>query len=203
VPVEWKVALRFADRFLMAPGPPAPGERAELEQQFSPAELTELALGLGLFHGFSKVLIGLGLEPEAMDTTVYPTPDFATGAPEIGLDDPHVALLAECPELAARWALTYQALWETAALEPALLDTVRSRVAELLGVGWAPAADPADGPAVEPVLGVAELFVTDVRGIDTDQIDQLRELVGEAGTIQLFVGLALWDGIYRVDLTLR
>jgi hypothetical protein len=34
-----------------------------------------MTLGISLFHGFSKMLIVLGLEPEEMDTTVVPTPD--------------------------------------------------------------------------------------------------------------------------------
>ena len=41
---------------------------------YSDAEIAELALGVGLFLGMSKVLITLGLEPEGMDTTVLPTP---------------------------------------------------------------------------------------------------------------------------------
>ena len=45
-----------------------------LRSRFNDAELTELVLGIGLFHGMSKVLITLGLEPEQMDTTVIPTP---------------------------------------------------------------------------------------------------------------------------------
>ena len=40
----------------------------------SDAEIVELALGVGLFMGMSKVLICLGLEPEEMQTTVVPTP---------------------------------------------------------------------------------------------------------------------------------
>ena len=40
----------------------------------SDAEIAELALGVGLFMGMSKVLITLGLEPESMETTVLPTP---------------------------------------------------------------------------------------------------------------------------------
>ncbi len=56
------------------PRPPSEAEAADLAGHFDPVEQTELALGLGLFHGFSKMLIALGLEPEHMDTTVLPTP---------------------------------------------------------------------------------------------------------------------------------
>lgn len=52
----------------------SPSERAELESQFSAIEIAELAMGIGLFLGMSKVLINLGLEPETMPTTVIPTP---------------------------------------------------------------------------------------------------------------------------------
>ena len=44
------------------------------KQEFSEPELVELGIGLALFHGFSKMLIALGLEPENMDTTILPTP---------------------------------------------------------------------------------------------------------------------------------
>jgi hypothetical protein len=45
-----------------------------LSEHYSQEEIAELALGVGLFMGMSKVLITLGLEPEEMDTTVLPTP---------------------------------------------------------------------------------------------------------------------------------
>ncbi|MEM7218700.1 MAG: hypothetical protein AAF515_10065 [Pseudomonadota bacterium] len=48
-----------------------------LRAEFSPEELTELALGVAAFHGMSKVLIVLGMEPESMAVTQLPTP----GAP--------------------------------------------------------------------------------------------------------------------------
>ena len=56
------------------PRPLSTSERTELERLFSAAEIAELAMGVGLFLGMSKVLINLGLEPEAMPTTVVPTP---------------------------------------------------------------------------------------------------------------------------------
>ena len=44
---------------------------------FDEAQIVELALGISLFHGFSKIMISLGLEPAEMETTVRPTPDTA------------------------------------------------------------------------------------------------------------------------------
>ncbi len=41
---------------------------------FTPEQIVELLLGVGLFLGMSKVLITLGLEPEDMAVTVIPTP---------------------------------------------------------------------------------------------------------------------------------
>ena len=49
-------------------------QREALRANFSDAEIAEIALGVGLFHGMSKVLICLGLEPEQMDLTILPTP---------------------------------------------------------------------------------------------------------------------------------
>ena len=70
-----KAALALADAFLGADGPPSVDDQARLRAEFSDEELVELGIGLALFHGFSKMLIALGLEPEHMDTTVLPTPD--------------------------------------------------------------------------------------------------------------------------------
>jgi len=67
-------ALHLTDALIGMPGPLPASVRAELEQQFSAAEIAELAMGVGLFLGMSKALINLGLEPEGMPTTVIPTP---------------------------------------------------------------------------------------------------------------------------------
>ncbi len=56
------------------PQPLAEDVRRELDARFSAAEQAELAMGIGLFLGMSKVLITLGVEPENMATTVIPTP---------------------------------------------------------------------------------------------------------------------------------
>ena len=70
-----KTALLLADAFLAVSGPPSVDEQRRLRGEFPDPELVELGLGLALFHGFSKMLIALGLEPDQMDTTVLPTPD--------------------------------------------------------------------------------------------------------------------------------
>ncbi|MBO6555570.1 MAG: hypothetical protein JJ934_15440 [Pseudomonadales bacterium] len=56
------------------PGRLTDEQKARLSNHYSDAEIAELALGVGLFLGMSKVLITLGLEPEQMDMTVLPTP---------------------------------------------------------------------------------------------------------------------------------
>jgi AhpD family alkylhydroperoxidase len=71
-----KAAIRFADVFLLDPGRVDEALRAELLQRFSPAEIVELAATLALCMGFSKIAVVLGQEPEAMPTTVVPTPDL-------------------------------------------------------------------------------------------------------------------------------
>lgn len=68
------VTLRFTDAMLHDPARVTPELQAELRRHFTEAEIVELALGVGLFHALSKLLIVLGLEPENMATTVLPTP---------------------------------------------------------------------------------------------------------------------------------
>ena len=68
------VALLLTDVIIGLPGQLGDAQVAVIKEHYSDAEIAELALGVGLFLGMSKVLITLGLEPEAMDTTVLPTP---------------------------------------------------------------------------------------------------------------------------------
>ena len=69
-----KLAIAFADAFLGAQGEPDEATRAAMLEEFSASEIAELGLGLALFHGFSKMLIVSGCEPEEMDTTVLSVP---------------------------------------------------------------------------------------------------------------------------------
>jgi len=69
-----KAVLAFTDAMLAGGAPPAPAVR-ELRSHYTDAQLAELGLGVALFHGMSKMLIVLGMEPDEMDTTVSATPD--------------------------------------------------------------------------------------------------------------------------------
>lgn len=73
-----KAALAYTD-VLLAGSAPDDALAADLRRHFTEGQLVELALGVSLFHGFSKMLVVLGLEPESMSTTVMPTPDVPTG----------------------------------------------------------------------------------------------------------------------------
>ena len=69
-----KAVLALTD-VMLAGGSPTADLVAELRRHHSEAELVEIGLGISLFHGVSKALIVLGMEPEQMDMTVAPTPD--------------------------------------------------------------------------------------------------------------------------------
>jgi hypothetical protein len=45
-----------------------------MNAEFSPEQIAELGIGLALFHGFSKLLIVTGCEPEEMERTVLSAP---------------------------------------------------------------------------------------------------------------------------------
>ena len=72
--VRQKAALAFADAYLAADGPIPADTRAVVDAEFDDDEQIEIGVGLALFHGFSKVLIALGCEPEEMAVTELPTP---------------------------------------------------------------------------------------------------------------------------------
>ena len=67
-------ALELTDAIIGLPRAPATATLAHLRQHYSESEIAEIALGVSLFLGMSKVLIVLGLEPESMPITVLPTP---------------------------------------------------------------------------------------------------------------------------------
>ena len=63
------------DGIWRAAGPAGPALATDMRSEFDDAEIAELATGVALAHGFSKLLITLGLEPEEMATIVARTPD--------------------------------------------------------------------------------------------------------------------------------
>jgi alkylhydroperoxidase family enzyme len=79
-PAHERAALKLADAIVTPPQPLAESDVAELLEHFTPEQLAEMAIGLGLFHGLSKALIVLGLEPENMPVSVLPEPGSQAAA---------------------------------------------------------------------------------------------------------------------------
>jgi alkylhydroperoxidase family enzyme len=74
LPERTKVALEWAD-IILGGGHGATDElRARLRAAFTPAEIVEITYAIGTFIGYSKQIITLGMEPEALAVTVVPTP---------------------------------------------------------------------------------------------------------------------------------
>jgi alkylhydroperoxidase family enzyme len=69
-----KAALQWTDAVLDHPGSIPDEVRERLARVLEPSEVVEVTLALVLFHGLSRVLISLGLEPEVMPTTIVDTP---------------------------------------------------------------------------------------------------------------------------------
>ena len=70
-----KAVLRFTDAFLRDPGGDHAALREELAKHFRADEIVELAAGVALFMGFSKIAVALGQAPKNMPVMVMPTPD--------------------------------------------------------------------------------------------------------------------------------
>ncbi len=75
-----KAALKFTDALIHDPALLDRDARAALHRHFTPAQIAELGLGVSLFLALAKALITMGLEPEAMERTVLPTPRLAEPA---------------------------------------------------------------------------------------------------------------------------
>ena len=72
-----KAALALTDAFLGGPEP-LPGEvRERLLAAFTPSQVVELAAGVALFMGFSKIAVALGGLPDEIPVHEQPTPDCA------------------------------------------------------------------------------------------------------------------------------
>lgn len=61
-----KLILQFADLYLLAPAPPSPQLQQAMEQEFSEAERTHLALVMAYFNGFSRCAVALGGMPDEL-----------------------------------------------------------------------------------------------------------------------------------------
>lgn len=69
-----KAVLKFTDALIHDPALLTGDARAALQRHLTPQQIAELGLGVTLFLALAKALITMGLEPEAMDRTVLPTP---------------------------------------------------------------------------------------------------------------------------------
>lgn len=76
LPERTKAVLQWTDSFLNDPMNCPPDVRSAVVAELGQAGEVELAYALGLFRAFAKVLIVLGLEPEAgtMSLSVHSTP---------------------------------------------------------------------------------------------------------------------------------
>ena len=74
LPQRSKLALAFADAFLGAHGAPSSDVQEQMKKEFTTEQIAEMGIGLALFHGFSKLLIVSGCEPEEMERTVLSAP---------------------------------------------------------------------------------------------------------------------------------
>jgi hypothetical protein len=74
LPQRSKLALAFADAFLGAQGAPGRDMQEQMKKEFTTEQIAEMGIGLALFHGFSKLLIVTGCEPEEMERTVLSAP---------------------------------------------------------------------------------------------------------------------------------
>lgn len=74
LPQRSKLALAFADAFLGAQGAPSGDVQEQMKNEFTAEQIAEMGIGLALFHGFSKLLIVSGCEPEEMERTELSAP---------------------------------------------------------------------------------------------------------------------------------
>lgn len=187
---------------LTSPGP-APASVADAMATFSPGELTELMAGVGLMHGFSKLLIALNAEPEGMERTELPTP-LPTGLATTD-GDPASAygrLLADRPDLASAWLHMESEMRNVEGLPSEMLDAIEQRSAQLHGVAdlvtdTQVSDGDGQGEGVALARELTELFALDVRSITDEHRGRIAAATEGNGFVGLMMTLAVYDGIHR------
>tara|TARA_B100000945_G_scaffold16115_1_gene11963 strand:- start:2340 stop:2993 length:654 start_codon:yes stop_codon:yes gene_type:complete len=196
-------ALKFTDHFILTPGPISDETRSLLLSSFTQNEIAELSIGVALFHGFSKMLIALGREPEEMDTTIVPTPqlpDSAVSSANFSSDFSH--LFTHIPDIGMRWEILEGALLSIGDVPDSALSLLKHRMSELLGVNYL-VSDQEITPIENSELlrDVSENFVFDIRSISSDTRREISEIYSSEGLLQLMFAMALYDGILRMEAT--
>ena len=75
-----KAVISYVDTMLHDPHGMTAAQREALAAELDDGQLVELTLGIGLFHGFSKIAVALGPPPD-MPTMIVPTPDWPPATP--------------------------------------------------------------------------------------------------------------------------
>ena len=167
---------------------------------FNLAEITELSLGVALFHGFSKMLICLGREPKEMETTIIQTPT----APAVSLSkefengNPMHVILSPMPNLRDRWLDLENSLWKNCSYPTEKLRVLRYRLSELLSIPqtYSDYYETVDIDLESDRL--ADQFFYDVRSFTDGQRNKIVRDYGLTGLVDLMVCLALYDGAFRL-----
>ena len=196
-------ALKFTDHFILTPGPIPDEIRSSLLSTFTQEQIAELSIGLALFHGFSKMLIALGREPEEMETTIVPTPQFPdslVSSADWFCNFSH--LFTDIPDIGIRWKILEDALLSIGLVPDSALSLVKQRMSELLGVTYVVTKEETSGlKNVDLLRSVSDSFVFDVRSITSATRREIGELYGSEGVLQLMLAMALYDGVLRMEAT--
>ncbi len=171
----------------------------DLGKLFHVSEITEIALGVALFHGFSKMLIALGREPDEMETTIIPTPTPSLDRLDkvFAADNPMHIVLSPSQNLRDRWLDLEEALWETQSYPIAELLAIRSRLSELLPIPTN-FLNYYSSNTTSSSLKIADQFFYDVRSISAEQRSEISRNFGHEGLVVLMISLALYDGAFRL-----
>ena len=143
-----------------------------------------MALGVALFHGFSKMLIALGREPDEMETTVIPTPTPSLKSLDkvFEPDNPMHVILSPSPNLRDRWLDLEDALWISQSYPTTELLAVRGRLAELLPIPNAFRSYYLSAGSGNSSLSIADQFFYDVRSITEEQRNEISNNFETNGT---------------------
>ena len=141
------------------------------------------------------MLIALGREPEEMDTTVIPTPQFPDSTvSNADLSGNFSHLFTDIPDIGMRWRILEDALFSIGDVPDRALSLVKHRMSELLGVSHLVTERDFNSMENSDLLqSVSKSFVLDIRSISSETRREISKIYSSEGLLQLMFAMALYD----------
>jgi alkylhydroperoxidase family enzyme len=219
-----QACLLYAEQFVLDPAGITDADRARLTELIGAAQLVGLTNICAVFDGFSRFRVVLGVRPSNTGVVDLPglDPDAPLLPPPLDPHDPVAASpLALQPDLLASFQRLYAVLWNEGVVDHPAKEVARLRNARVTGCRFCrnvrfdqARADGLTEDLVElinegfeaskleerhkTVIRLADVFLGNPHGMTPELRAEVDAAYGEAGTVELTAGLALFMGFSKI-----